>query len=269
MKKILLFVLFFAFTLHAQTPKKLVILDPAVVEIVYKLGAQDQILAISNMKFSKIWPEEETVKLKSVGTYTKPNLEQIVELKPDLVITSHHSANVNEDIKKFKLNSLSLKAESLDDIYTNIAKVGELTDKNEKAKELINHIKSKVASLKNSEFQGKKIAILFSNNPMMAFSAKSLPGDIFTKLGFKNIADNLEGQSPIISTEFILEQNPDFIISLSGMGTDDSILAQNPVLKATTASKNGKVFAIPSSLLLRGTPRIDEGIDKIYQIISK
>ena len=95
--------------LTANAPKKLVVLDPSVVEIVYMLGAQDQLAAIATLQFSKIWPEDQTVKLKSVGTYTKPNIEQIVELKPDLVITSFHSANVNESLAKFNLKTLTLK----------------------------------------------------------------------------------------------------------------------------------------------------------------
>ena len=40
-----------------DTPKKrLVILDPAVVEMMYMLDAEDQIAAISTLTMSKIWP---------------------------------------------------------------------------------------------------------------------------------------------------------------------------------------------------------------------
>ena len=40
--------------LTANAPKKLVVLDPSVVEIVYMLGAQDQLAAIATLQFSKI-----------------------------------------------------------------------------------------------------------------------------------------------------------------------------------------------------------------------
>ena len=40
--------------------KGLVVLDPAAVEIIYALGAQDQIAAIATTSMSKIRPEAET-----------------------------------------------------------------------------------------------------------------------------------------------------------------------------------------------------------------
>lgn len=65
MKKILIALLSASFALA----KGLVVLDPAAVEIIYALGAQDQIAAIATTSMSKIRPETETAKLPSVGTY--------------------------------------------------------------------------------------------------------------------------------------------------------------------------------------------------------
>lgn len=258
-------------TANMQMPsaKKIVVLDPAIVEIMYMLEAEDQIAAISTLKFAKIWPEEKTAKLKSVGTYTKPNLEQVVELKPDLVVTSFHSAGVNEDIKKFNLPSLTLKADSVDDIISNIEQMGKITGKEDKAKQLVSDIKAKFKSLRNSSLKGKKVISVFSSNPLTGFSAKTLPGDIFAKLDMINLADKLEGSTPIVSTEFILTGNPDFIIVVGGMGESDDFLKQNPILSKTTAAKNGKVLIFPSSMILRGSPRISETIDKLYKELTK
>ena len=150
MKKIVAFLLTLSCLLTNLTaqnaPKRLVVLDPSIVEMVYMVGAQDQLVAISTLQFSKIWPEDQTVKLKSVGTYTKPNIEQIFELKPDLVVTSFHSANVNESLAKFNLKTLSLKADKVEDIYKNIEEIGKITGKEQKASEVVSEIKSKIDS---------------------------------------------------------------------------------------------------------------------------
>lgn len=252
--------------------KRIVVLDPASVETIYMLGAQSQIAAISTLQFSKIWPEDETAKLKSVGTYSKPNLEQIVELKPDLVITSFHSMGVNEDLKKFKLNTLTLKADSVAQIYENIAKIGEITGQSEKAKEVAGEIEAKFKALESSNLKGKKVLALFTTTPLTAFNAKTLPGDIFARLGMVNIAGNLEHaqQSPIVSAEFVLTNNPDVIV-LIGMAMGDpkdTLLKEHPTLAKTNAAKNNKIISVPSSLLLRGTPRISEGIEKFYEMVK-
>ena len=67
-----------------------------------------------------------------------------------------------------------------------------------------------------------------------------------------------------------MTQDPDYIIVVGGMGGDgENFLKQNPVLKKTTAAKNDKILIVPSSLLLRGTPRIGEAIDKFYEMLNK
>ncbi|QKF61985.1 ABC transporter substrate-binding protein [Campylobacter curvus] len=265
------FAVFASATTTMDTPKKrLVILDPAVVEMMYMLGAEDQIAAISTLTMSKIWPEDKTALLKSVGTYTKPNFEKIVELKPDLVVTSFHSANVNEDLKKFNLPTLTLKADSVDMIYSNIEQIGKITGKEQKAHELVEGIKQKFKTYESGALKGKKIIAIFSGTPITAFNSKTLPGDIFKRLGLVNLADSLQGSTPIVSPEFILGANPDFIVLVGGMGgSSESFLKENPVLAKTNAAKNGKILTFPSSILLRGTPRIGEGVDKIYNDLLK
>ncbi|AQW85771.1 heme ABC transporter ChuBCD, periplasmic substrate-binding protein [Campylobacter pinnipediorum subsp. caledonicus] len=265
MKKIILSLAIFASLLGA---KKLVILEPSVVEMMYMLDSESDIAAISKLTMSKIWPAEKTEKLPSVGTYSKPNIEKIIEIKPDLVVTGFHAESIKDELGKFNIGVLGLKSDSLDDIYNNVLKIGEILDKNEKAKQLVNDIKQSVDKFLNSKFKGKKIAILFSSNPIMAFNNKSLVGDIFSKFGFINIADGLSGQTPIISSEVLLAKNPDFIIVVGGMGSKEAILSSNEALKNVNAVKNDKVITIPSSLLLRGTPRIKENMSEIFEMLK-
>ena len=72
---------------------RIVVLDPAVVEMVYLLGGEDKLVGIAKLERSKIWPEEKTEKVESVGTFINPSLEKIIALKPDLVIESFHSSD--------------------------------------------------------------------------------------------------------------------------------------------------------------------------------
>ncbi|MEE3705507.1 helical backbone metal receptor [Campylobacter sp. CX2-8023-23] len=260
MKKfiILILVAFFALNLNA---KRLVILDPAIIEMLYMLEAQDEIVAIAQPTTSKIWPENLTQNLTSVGTYTKPNLEKIIELKPDLVIASFHSINTISELKKFDINATIFEANSLENIYSNIEKIGEIVQKSSKAKEIISSLKNSLNNAINSDnLKGKKVAILFSTNPIMAFNNQTLPGDIISKLGLENIVTDTKAKSPILPIEMLLTANPDFIVVIGDNEQKNSLIKTYPALKRVKAAKNGKIISIPSSLLLRGTPRIEEGI---------
>ena len=59
---------------------RIVVLDPAVVEMVYLLGGEDKLVGIAKLERSKIWPEEKTEKVESVGTFINPSLEKIIAL---------------------------------------------------------------------------------------------------------------------------------------------------------------------------------------------
>lgn len=269
MKKLfLVFVFLLGFGGVSLSAKNIVVLDPAVVEMMYMLEAEDQIAAISTLEFGKIWPEDKTEKLKSVGTYTKPNLERIVELKPDLVVTSFHSDGVNVDLAKFGIKTLTMQANSVDDICKNIEKMGDITGKKERAGELVAKIKQDFLKFQNSNLSGKKILGVYAATPLVAFNDASLPGDMFTKFGMKNVAGGLAGAMPIVQNEFILAQNPDFIIVVGAKDGSD-FLAQNPVLKATSAAKNSKILNVPSSLVLRGTPRINDAANELFNMLNK
>ena len=246
--------------------KNLVVLDPAAVEILYMLEAEDQISAIAKPTMSKIYPEEKTDLLPSVGSYIKPNLEKIVELNPDLIITSFHSANAGNDLKNLSFESLELKADSMDQICQNTKKLGEIVGKSEKADELCADMQNVFEN--KTELKGKTAIAFFSANPTMVFTDKTLPGDIIAKLGMQNLANSLQGSTPIISSEFMIEKNPDFIIMV-GLNSDlDSFLKNNPIMSNTKVVKNGKFIVLPSTIL-RGSPKIVEKVEQIYGELRK
>lgn len=240
-----------------------VVLNPAVVEIFYMLEVEDQIKAIAKTQSSKIWPEEKTEKLPSVGTYIKPNLEKIVEISPDLVITSFHSKQIESDLKRFDIPYKEMEFNNLSDINKNISIISELTNSQDKASRLISEFNSKLQTIDKEKLKGKKGVFFYATSPMMAFSKETLPDDILNTLGIDNIANLLDGKTPIIQTEFLIEQNPDFILIV---GSDiENFIKSNQVLKHTKAYKNGHIFKLSSSAFLRGSPLIIDEIQKIYK----
>ena len=237
-------------------------------------GASNQGILIKGSNFLETLSKTKTVVFDKTGTLTKGVFQvidihhSIIDEKKLLEFAALAECSSTHPISK---SIVSAHGKEIDrSRVKNIEEIGKITGKEQKASEVVSEIKSKIDSFANSEVKGKKILGVFSSTPLTGFSSKTLPGDIFNKLGLKNIADNLEGSTPIVSTEFILTQDPDYIIVVGGMGGDgENFLKQNPVLKKTTAAKNDKILIVPSSLLLRGTPRIGEAVDKFYELLSK
>lgn len=251
--------------------KRIVVLDPAVIETLYMLGTEDHIAAIGTVAKSKIYPEEKVKMLPNVGHITNTSVEKILSFSPDLVIVTAMSSKLGESLKPFKIPFITTEANNFNEILENIKIYGILTGEEKKAEKLYMDSSKKLEEIRSSILEkplNLKGAVLYSTSPIMAFNSKSLPGQILELLGIKNLTDNLIGDKPIISPEFLLQENPDFLIGAMSISKKEDILNSNSVVKLTTAGKNQNVFIVDSTKILRGSPRIFDVIKEFYNEIK-
>ena len=247
---------------------RIVVLDPATVEMIYMLGAEDKIVGVANLERSKVWPEEKVAKLESVGTFIKPSLERIITLKPDLVITSALTDdNLNNGLKSNNIEAKRIQANSIEEIFTNFMEVAKMLGKENEANKIIAEKRAKLEEIKKMAAINKKGLFVMSASPLMVFGNDNLPNDIMKLLNIKNIAENQKGRNPIVTPEFIMKENPDIIITL--LPNPAQIVATNPQLKNVNAIKNNKFIVVNSSQILRGSPRTIDQIEEIAKAVAK
>ncbi len=108
----------------AQTPQRIVSISPNVTEILYGVGAWPQVVAVSQYCS---FPEDVKNKPRVSG-WDKTNLEQLVALKPDLVIGIDAQAPFLKDkLDALGIRSLFLKTQALSDVYVSIEEIGKVT----------------------------------------------------------------------------------------------------------------------------------------------
>ena len=247
---------------------RIVVLDPATVEMIYMLGAEDKIVGVANLERSKVWPEEKVAKLESVGTFIKPSLERIITLKPDLAITSALTDdNLNNGLKSNNIEAKRIQANSIEEIFTNFMEVAKMLGKENEANKIIAEKRAKLEEIKKMATGNKKGLFVMSASPLMVFGNDNLPNDIMKLLNIKNIAENQKGRNPIVTPEFIIKENPDIIITL--LPNPSQIVTTNPQLKNVNAIKNSKFIVVNSSQILRGSPRTIDQIEEIAKAVAK
>ena len=247
---------------------RIVVLDPATVEMIYMLGSEDKIVGVANLERSKVWPEEKVAKLESVGTFMKPSLEKIIALKPDLVIMSALTGEeLNNGLKSNNIEAKRVQANSIEEIFSNFLEVAKMLGKENEANKIIAEKKAKLEEIKKLATGNKKGLFVMSASPLMVFGNDNLPNDIMKLLNIKNIAENQKGRNPIITPEFIMKENPDMIITL--LPNPSQIVATNPQLKNVNAIKNSKFIVVNSSQILRGSPRTIDQIEEIAKTVTK
>ena len=243
---------------------RIVVLDPAVVEMVYLLGGEDKLVGIAKLERSKIWTEEKTKKVESVGTFINPSLEKIIALKPDLVIESFHSSDaIDKSLTSNNIEIIKIQANSIEDIFKNFQKVAKILGKEKEAEKIIAEKKQKIEEIKKIDTAEKKGLFILAPTPMRVFGKGTLPNDIMEMLNIKNIAAGMEGMSPTLTPEYIIKENPDIILTF--VKDPQEIVKVNPQIKDISAIKNNKFVVLETGQILRGSPRMIDYIADVYQ----
>jgi iron complex transport system substrate-binding protein len=251
--------------------RRLVVISPGAVEVLYMIGAESAIAGLTSGQ-DPVWPEEKTVLLPSVGNTARPNLEAVIALEPDLVIGNGMTAALMADLASRGYAVLIHNADSLADIFNSALILGRLTGKEAEAKALAAEKEAQLDALR-AELKSKPLnlkgAFLYSANPIMAFTSESLPGEILRILGVENIAAGLNAAQPILSPEYILSQNPDFLFGAMAIAKPEDILTADSAILKTRAGMEKNIRIVPSSLFLRTSPRIVESLLELYGEIKK
>ena len=269
-KKILI-LLTLSLSLFGKTYNRIIVLEPAAVEIMYMIGAESKIVAIAHSQTTPIIPEDKTRRLPSVGNLQKPSIEQIIAHKPDFVIVGTY-ADIGDSLKRHKIPYTKLDYTSLKDMNKNIELIGKITGSSNEARRLINTNNNRLEALKaNLERKplNLKGTFVYNASPLMTFGKGSIHNEILNILGVKDIGESLRGKQPIISSEYALVQNPDFFIGMMGVQDKEALLRANPFLLNTKAGKNGNIHVLKTNKLMRLSPHLIEEIEDIYKFLDK
>ncbi|NLM20223.1 MAG: cobalamin-binding protein [Peptococcaceae bacterium] len=248
-----------------QTPAKIISLSPALTELLFALDLDQQIIGVSDYCD---YPEQVKTK-ERMGGYNTPNVELIASKNPDLVFIS---AGVQEEfmdrLSEFGITVVSLDADTIDQVMTNIHLAGVLTGKEKEAKQLTDSLKQKKDEI-TAKVQGKpkpKVFYEVWDDPLMSAGAPSFIHDIIETAGGINIAAESNERYYIYSVEKLLEENPDIYIINSHSHIPKDVMSRNGY-QALKAVQNNKVYVIDDNLISRAGPRVIEGLEQMAQML--
>jgi iron complex transport system substrate-binding protein len=259
---------------QATSIQRIVSLSPNLTEIVFSLGLSDKVVGVSS---DSDWPPEAKTKLK-VGTFWQPNTEAIIAAKPDLVVceTFLQQNETAQALKRAGLNVLSLRVETIDELFAAIRSIGQAVDYPEKAEQLAADIKEQLDQIRESSSSLKKVKVLWviQTEPVRVAGVKTFVNEIIELAGGQNAIAPTGDQYPSISTEEIIGCNAEVIIQ-SAMGTEDLAKQQKAAEKFWSrfpnlpAVKDKRIYVINPDTVLRLGPRIGEGAQAVAQCLRQ
>ena len=253
-------------------PNRIVCLSASSADIVYRLGAWDKVVGMSG--FTRL-PSDARPKPK-VGGFTTIDLEKVIELKPDLVISySHLQAGISEQLVAAGINVLALNQRSIQDILDTIALLGSLVGRGDQAQEL--------AANMAMELEGvARAASGLSYHPRVFFeewgdpviSASQWIAESVELAGgvdiFPELRTVIKGKSRSVASSDVLARDPEIIVaSWCSRKVDLESIYRRDGWGQTTAVKNRRVYWMRSRDILEAGPSFVTGVKELHRIIAE
>jgi iron complex transport system substrate-binding protein len=253
-----------------DAPTRIVSLSPSATEILFAIGAGDQVIAVDDQSN---YPEEASDKMTDLSGFT-PNIEAIAGYEPDLVVhdgTQELSALEGLGIATYA----GVAPQSLDDVYLQVEELGALTGHPEQAREVVAQMQQDIETARES------VSVLFDvapriyhelDNTFFSANSNTFIGQIYGLFGLHNIADTAEGGTdyPQLSAEFVISQNPDIIfLADANYGETPELVAARPGWSEIAAVQNGHVIPVDADVASRWGPRIVQYVELVAGALNE
>ena len=254
-----------------QKAERVVSLAPSNTEILFELGLEEKIVGVTEYCD---YPKQ-ALETNNVGAITEPNVEEIIELEPDLVVAAGiNPMDIVDRLEELGITVVGFEPENISEIFTTIDNIAQLTGQQQEAKTVLkdlNERKAQVVETVEAEVDERPTVFYeIWKEPLTTAGGGTFINDIIELAGGENIAADAGEQWPQFSLEVLLAENPDIYLSSEHSWTNEvtkeSILNRDNY-DNLTAIQEERVAVLDQDLLSRGGPRIITGLEKVAEAI--
>ncbi|GAA4941052.1 ABC transporter substrate-binding protein [Streptomonospora halophila] len=239
-------------------PKRIVSLSPTATEMLFAVGAGDDVVAAD--EYSN---HPENAPTTDLSGFT-PSVEAVSEYNPDLVVLARDAAEAAEQLRTVDVPVLLIPAATtLDEAYGQMRMLGRATGHPEKGDEVADRVKSQVDEIAEQtadEIGDADLSIYHElDEGMYSATSDTFIGQLYDRFGVQNIADSAEdtaGGYPQLSSEYVVERNPDLIFLAYGGEGAVRAVSNRPAFDEITAVRNDDIVRLDPDVSSRWGPRV-------------
>jgi iron complex transport system substrate-binding protein len=243
-----------------KKPTKIISLSPSASEIFHAIGAKSQILAVDSLSN---YPTG--LPVSKISGY-EPNVEAILELKPDLVLLSADSIKapqIRTALVNLGVAVLMEKAPAtLSDVYAENTALGKVTDRAVGAKKLNESMAKSIKKILAKANKDSMVRIYHElDETYYSATSNTFIGKVYKDFGAINIADAALGADssgyPQLSAEYLLKSDPQVIFLANAQyGTTVESVSLRAGWSQMSAVTKKKIVALPADVPSRWGPRL-------------
>jgi iron complex transport system substrate-binding protein len=262
----------------AGPPQRIISAAPSTTEMLYALGLGDRVVGVTTFCH---YPPEVRSKPK-IGSYMQPNIETMLEMRPDLVVILKEHAGLAERLHKVGLTVLELQNSNLEGIYASLRELGRRAGVEDIAKKRIAGIQASLVEIRAraKNLPRRSVMFLVGRTPgvirdLVVVGRDSFLNELIDIAGGRNLFSDSAAYYPKIGLEEVYARRPEVIVDMGDMSDTDQVTEEHkrsvgvlwrqyPMIPAV---QEGRVYAVANDIFVVPGPRVVEAAGELLRMI--
>jgi len=252
----------------AQPARRIVSLAPHATELVFAAGAGDRLVGV--LAHSDHPPAARA--LPVIGAAGQIDVEAIVALKPDLVVTWPWTAPAQEQrLRAFGIPVMMTLPRAPDDIAGLIERVGELAGTQDVAARAARDFRERMRDLTRRRPPDPPVLVFYqiSGKPMFTLGGDHLVTQAIALCGGRNVFGALSLPAPEVDVERVVAAQPELIVAGATGGVRPAWLDAWQRWPELPAVARGQLVTVDADLMHRPGPRFVEGVAVLCEALER
>jgi iron complex transport system substrate-binding protein len=255
-------------------PRRIISLVPSLTEMLYAVGAGPQVVAVSS--YDEFPPEVKA--LPRVGALLDPDVERILSLRPNLVLTYGSQTTLEAQLARAGIKVFSYRHAGVAGILQGLRDVGAASghaaDGERKARELQAQLEAVRARVRSHP--RPRTLLVFGRQPqslqqMYVSGATGFLHDLLDIAGGANVFADVVRESVQPSQETVLSRAPDVIIELrANPFTPPQMAAERRAwspLASIPAVRTGRIHFVAADYMMSPGPRVAIAAEALARVL--
>jgi iron complex transport system substrate-binding protein len=259
----------------AKSPRIVSTVPAATLNLVL-MGAADHIAGVT--KYDRLYLPPDRRNLPVVGDYETMNYEQLVKLKPDVLVIQTLEARIDPKLREVaaaqQMELLNMRFDHVADIWSSVTALGRAAGMEAEAKLAIDAAKKDLADLAAMyrDQRHPKVLYMVTTNQLLVCGGNNFIDEMITAAGGENIGAKLGNNFIETSREAIIKLAPDVL--LVGAMDEPMETANDPRLTQwltfpVPAAANKRVYLVTDADSLMASVNIGKNVRALAALIHK
>jgi iron complex transport system substrate-binding protein len=256
-------------------PARIVSLVPATTEMLFAMGAGSQLVGVGS--YERYPPE--VFRLPRLGGLLDPNVEQLIALRPDLVIFYETQAELRAQLQRAGIRTFSYTHRTLADVTITLKELAAAIGRRADGERTAAAIEARLSAVRR-RVAGRprpRTLLVFGREPgslrgITASGGYGFLHDLLELAGGTDVLADIRQPSVSMSSEMILARAPDVIIELHyGEDWPEARIASErrawSALPSVPAVRSGRVHLVVGDEFVVPGPRVTLAAERLAEVL--